>query len=85
VLINTVVIGVLLLYIKQPYGIPQVYSSMASKAKTKAQEKRPLWIRYTASWAISLWFPLSSAKTPEILAAKCGTICSKLCTVILQK
>jgi len=84
VLINTVVIGVLL-YIKQPHDIPQIYSSKTSKAKTKAQEKRPLWIRYTASWAISYWFSLSSAKTPEFLAAKCGTICSKLRTVILKK
>jgi len=58
---------------------------MASKARTKAQEKRPLWIRYTALWAISKWFPLSSGKTPEILASKAGTICSKLCSVILQK
>jgi hypothetical protein len=84
VLINTAVIGVLLLYIKQPHGIPQIYSSMASKAKTKAQEKTPLWIRYTASWPISWWFPLSSTKKPEILVAKCGTICSTLYTIILK-
>jgi len=26
---------------------------MTSKASTKGQDKRPLWIRYTACWAIS--------------------------------
>ena len=50
-----------------------------------------LWIWYTASWAICLWFQLSSpgastyAKMPEILAAKGRTICRKVWSVILQK
>jgi len=58
---------------------------MTSKASTKGQDKRPLWITYTACWAMSYCVPLWSAKTPEIQAAKCGTICSKFCSVILEE
>jgi len=64
---------------------------MASKESTKAQDRRPIWIWYTASCAISLWFPPSSpgastpAKTPEILAAKFGIIGREFCSVMLQK
>jgi len=46
--------------------------------------RRPLRIWYSGSWASSYWFPLSSpgastsAKTPENLVAKIGTICQSL-------